>query len=213
MKLFTGTLLLAVFAGSTAQANPITFNFRFDGAAYAPANTAVASGSITFDDTKLANPGRNLYDPGNLYSAYGTAIAGLVTALNVTVSGASAGNGTFGLADFDAVLFDTSASALDFSRQLVGQATASPNGKLWGEIDIELGSSPPQSYTGDFQLFSKTGSDAPYGIYPFQIGSAEGNGDGLQLVSFTQVPEPGSLWLFGGAGLGWWGSRRKRAQA
>ena len=213
MKLFTGTLLLAVFAVSAAQANPITFNFRFDGAAYAPANTAVASGSITFDAAKLANPGRNLYDPDNLYGTYGSATAGLVTGLSVTVSGASAGNGAFSLADFDAVLFDTSATALDFNRQLVGQATASPNGMLWGEIDIELGSSPPQSYTGDFQLFSKTGSDAPYGIYPFQIGSAEGNGDGLQLVSFTQVPEPGSLWLFGSAGLGWWGSRRKRAQA
>ncbi|MCX7109091.1 MAG: PEP-CTERM sorting domain-containing protein [Proteobacteria bacterium] len=200
MKYLPGLCLITLLAAAQpARAGDTTFAFNFSGAAYG-GNNAFASGTITFDATKLANPGRNLWDPNNFYSAYGTATAGLVTALSVNVSGSSAGNGSFGLSDFDAVLFDTSTIALDFARQLVGQPTASPNGNTWAEIDDVPSSTPPRSYTGDFQLFARAGSGTPTGIYPFQIGSNEADGDGMQLVSFI-VPEPSSLALFG-LGLG-----------
>ena len=55
----TTFLLLALLAAPAAWADPIIFDFHFSGAAY-DGNTADATGSITFDSTKLANPGRNL---------------------------------------------------------------------------------------------------------------------------------------------------------
>jgi hypothetical protein len=197
-------LITLLAAAQPAWASNISFNFSFSGAAYG-GNTALANGTITFDDTKLANPGRNLWDPNNLYSSYGTATAGLVTGLSVTVTGLTGGlgDGTFNLTDFDAVLFDTSTIALDLAKQLMGQATSSPNGKTWGQDDPITLSNPPAFYTGDFQLFAKTGSAAPYGIYPFQVGTNGGNDDGMQLVSFApaSLPEP-STFLLVGLGLG-----------
>ena len=201
------TLLAAV---NPAWAGHLSYNFNFSGTAFTDApNNAVAIGTITFDDTKLNNPGRNLWDPNNLYGGYGTPTAGLVTALSVTVTGSTGGNGIFSLADFDAVLFDTSLIALDLRRQLIGQPTSSPNGKTWGQDDqINPITNPPVSSTGDFLLFAKSSSAAPFGIYPFQVGTDHGNADGMQLVSFAPtgyVPEPGTFALFGWglAAMGW----------
>ena len=208
-------ILLA--AANPAWAEDLVFAFNFTGAAYNAANNAVAVGTITFDSTKLNNPGRNLWDPNGFYSGYGTATAGLVTALSVTVSGSSGGlgNGTFSLADFDTVLFDTSTTALNLGQQLFGQTTSSPNGKTWGQDDPKDPlPSPAAFYTGDFQLFAKTGSPALYGIYPFQVGTYGGDGDGMQLVSFapatSSVPEPGIIGLLGIGALAWIMTRKRR---
>ena len=198
-------LITLLAAAQPAWAGNLSFNFSFSGMDY-DGNNALATGSITFDDTKLANPGRNLWDPNNLYPGYGTATAGLVTGLSVTVTGSTGGlgDGNFNLADFDAVLFDTSTIALNLGKQLIGQATSSPNGKTWGQDDpVNPLPSPAAFYTGDFQLFAKAGSAAPYGIYPFQVGTNGGNDDGMQLVSFASasIPEP-STFLLVGLGLG-----------
>jgi hypothetical protein len=67
------------------QAGLMTFDLTWSGASFG--NTAMATGQITFDPSLLTNPG--VTDP----------IA--VTAFSITVSGASSGNGTFGLGDFD----------------------------------------------------------------------------------------------------------------
>ena len=216
MKNLHSLCLIALLAAvNPVWAGDMTFVFSFSGAAYDPVNTAVATGTIIFDSTKLVNPGRNLWDPNNLYPGYGTATAGLVTGLSVTVTGSTGGlgDGNFNLADFDAVLFDTSTIALDLAKQLIGQATSSPNGKTWGQDDpVNPLPSPAAFYTGDFQLFAKAGSAAPYGIYPFQVGTNGGNNDGMQLVSFV-VPEPSSFALFGlGLGLLAYAKKDKKAR-
>ena len=221
MKPLINALLISLLAIAPAVADPLVFAFRFSGADYLDGvNPAVASGTITFDSTLLGNPNRNVWDvsTGSIYSGtgnYGTNIPGLVTALSVTVTGAtnSADNGTFTLADYDAVLFDTTSRALNLGQQLLGQATASPNGKTWGEDDAIPGSTPSAAYTGGFQLFAVTNSHAPSQIDPFQLGTGGGNVDGMQLVffaPFSDIPEPASFALVGlGLGLmGWWNKQR-----
>ena len=138
-SLITGlSALLAVTTPVAASLS--TYHFTFSGSAYdGLPNAAVATGSITFDLDLLTNPGRNLYDPtDSLQGDYGTPTPDLVTALTVRVTGSTNGNGTFTLNDFDAVLFDTSLLPLDLTRELVGQATASLNGKTWGQCGLAM---------------------------------------------------------------------------
>lgn len=178
---------LLAFTGQ-AGAALLEYQFIFSGPVYG-GNSAMAVGTITIDSDMIANPGRNIYDPSYLYTNYGLHADGMITALTVTVTGATGGvgDGTFDLTNFDAVLFDTSLLALDLTRQITGQPTASSTGMTWGEDDPIEASDPPQMYTGDFQLFAAAGSGAPHGIYPYQIGANEGNIDGMQLIAFGPV--------------------------
>ena len=88
-------------------------------------DTATATGRITIDDSLLLNPGYN-----------GTASSPFVVAFDITISGASAGNGTFVRGDFGQIWLDTGLLALDFSRELVGQTT---QGEPWGCFDYDCG--------------------------------------------------------------------------
>ena len=207
-NLIKALILSLLFSALPALAEPIVFNFTFSGAAYTPGtNSALAKGTITFDSTKLGNPNRNVWDvsSGFVYSSgtapYGTNIPGLVTALNVTVTGSvgGIGDGTFTLADYEAMVFDTTSDALNLGKELIGQPTSSPNSKAWGQDDPIGSSDPAASYTGDFQIFSLSSSLAPSGAYPFQL--ATNGGDYMQLVSFapagSDIPEPTSFALFG----------------
>jgi hypothetical protein len=209
MKHLLNALFIALLAASApALAQPIVFAFNFSGAAYTPGpNSALAKGTITFDSTKLGNPNRNVWDvsSGFVYSSgtapYGTNIPGLVTALSLTVTGAtdSADNGTFTLADYEAMVFDTTSVALNLGKELIGQPTSSPTSKTWGQDDSIPSSNPAAFYTGDFQIFSVLTSLAPSGAYPFQLATY--GGDYMQLISFApasnDIPEPTSFALFG----------------
>lgn len=184
--LATGLLV----AASIATAAPVTFNFTFDD----PNSAAQAVGSITFEDTLLANPGVNdffLPDPA-------------VLALTVTVSGATNGNGTFGINDFAEVVFDTDGATLDLGSQLVGQVT--PDSSVWGT---------PDGNSGDFNLFSSApvgnpqghysqtnaatgGNPAPNGVFYFTLGANGGNDEEMVLVGMAQPgggpgPAPANL--------------------
>ena len=107
-----GILFLGVIG--TVSAAPITFDFTFSGESFG--NTAIATGFITITDAALIpnpTPGCvtvNLPNPS-------------ISALSITVSGASSGNGTFGLAAFKSIIWDTGGVALDFTQELVGQPT------------------------------------------------------------------------------------------
>lgn len=157
--LLAGAMMLGV-----AQAAPVTFDFTFS----SEFNNAQAVGSITFDDAQLQNPGDNSFHPPYL----------AVLALNVTVSGATAGNGTFTLDDFCEVNFDTNGGTLDFSQELVGQPT---NEDPWGSSQL----------SGDFSLGACTPNDAgaPTATEVFELmpdDDADPSGDNvMRLVSMT----------------------------
>jgi IPTL-CTERM motif len=158
---FMSLALLAMMVTS-AIAAPVTLNFTFAN------GSATAVGSITFESTLLNNPGFN-----NL-----TLPNAAVLALNVTVSGAGAGNGTFGIGSFASVAFDTNGGTLNLSQNLIGQAT--PGGP-WG----------PGS-AGDFNLFS-TGPPAPRGVDPFILGANNGLDVPMLLTRMGPLAAPSSV--------------------
>ncbi|MDD2761181.1 MAG: hypothetical protein PHH11_12920, partial [Methylomonas sp.] len=113
----------------------------------------------------------------------------------MTVSGAASGNGLFQLSDFDYFVWltRTDTGSLDLTEELVGQATL---GGPWGS-DFSS-----EATTGDFNIWASENSGAPTIAGSLLIGTNEGAGDGLRLVSFRPVPVPTSFWLFGSAMVG-----------
>ena len=185
-KILTVAILITVMAAS-AHAGLITFSVEWSGANFG--NSAVATGTITLDDTLLPNPG----DTGDW--------PGPVTALQITVSGASSGNGTFGMADFDSWTWQTNGGTLDLGTELVGQPTAEDP---WGTSSIGDG--------GDFNFFNTGASpSAPNGVEYFWLATNGGVGDSMELTSMAPImapiPEPAGLGLLGLAMLA---MRRRR---
>jgi IPTL-CTERM motif len=145
-----GLALLATMS-TWAVAAPVTLNFTFANGA------ATAVGSITLETTLLNNPGNNLL----------VLPSPAVLALSVTVSGASAGNSTFGIGDFVRVDFNTNGVTLDFTHKLVGQ---SGPGGLWGP-----------GGGGNFNFVSAA-APTPTEEDPFDLGANHGLAEGMILV-------------------------------
>lgn len=175
--------VLAVFAYTvSARASDQTFDLTWSGASFN--NTAVATGVLTMDPSVLTSNGYN--DNSGLFFAPNP----FVSALTITVSGATVGNGVFNLSDFITILMNQNlnAGSLDFGTELVGQATS---GDPWGT---------PSGNGGDFNVLTAE-AGAPQGASIFTMATAGGAGDSLRLISFApevipQTPEPGSLALF-----------------
>jgi hypothetical protein len=185
---FAVTSLLC--GGGSATAGPIqTFDLTWSGAQFG--NNATATGQITLDLGQVNNPG-STFQSGNPF----------VQAFTITVSGASAGNGTFTFNQFNGsptlggFLMNIAAPGVNFSQNLVGQASFL-----------------------DFNIFPDGISNLPpRGTSPFVITTNIDNGGGgssLVLTSFVPaaaVPEPTTLALFGLGTLtaGYFGLRRRK---
>jgi len=150
------------------------YNLQWSGASLG--NGATATGNITLDLTLLNNPGFTDQGPSPFVKDF-----------SITITGSSAGDGTFGFNDFVDFFLDTNGGTLDFSQELVGQPTSGSN---WG-------STPSSGEAGDFNFFSNGANPlVPQGTFYFQITTNGSYGDSLFLTSFVSsnvtinVPDP-----------------------
>ncbi|RZI81599.1 MAG: PEP-CTERM sorting domain-containing protein [Rubrivivax sp.] len=184
---------LSFLASATASAAPITFKFEFDGTPFH--NTAKAVGWVTFEETTLANS----WSDGSSFR-YHVKEPAEVLDLDLTVTGATTGNGHFTLPDFGLVFWQTNGT-LDFNQPLVGQPT---HDAPWATT--------ADFYSGDFNLRSSAGL-APDGTGPFRLATSGGNGDSMLLKSMVKspVPEPMAYALmFAGLSVVGFTARRRR---
>ena len=178
--------ILCLFYGATTSASAAVTVFNFTYSGVAEGNNAVATGQITLDTALLGST---------------APFSSVVSGLSLTVSGATfaADNGTFGLADYDHITWETGGVTLDFNSELVGQAG-------WGPI----------GNVGDFGLTSSTTgriARAPTKAVSFRIRSGDSkSGEYMRLTSFAPaaVPEP-SRALLGALGFLGLVLRRRRS--
>jgi hypothetical protein len=186
----SGILFLGVI--STVSAAPFTLDFTYSGEFYG--NGASATGFLTVTDvTVIPNP-----SPGFVEAILPNPD---ISALSMTITDASSGNGTFSLADFKSLFWDTGGVKLDFSKELVGQPTLIDP---WGS---------PFGHGGDFTLMGQPGTTAPYGANYFTLVTGSGEGDWILLTSMrargASVAEPATMLLLGSGLLGLWAFRKK----
>lgn len=204
----TSLFLVSLLLGSTgANATSVTYDFTYSGANL-PSNyfslfgsgglnnTAQASGSFTLSDSALLNSSITWFPNSQ------------ITAFTMTVSGATAGNGTFTLGNLGAI--EAYADVQNVARQispflntqiqLVGQRVPG---------DLTAWGVPPNlnGPAGDF-VISFNGAPAPTQNDYYTLKTA--GGQEMTLTSLAPVPLPAAAWLLlsGLGGLGLFGQRR-----
>ncbi len=161
-------LVISLIGQSLAIAAPLTLHFTFS----SPTTPATAVGFVTFESSAINNPGNSNFILPNP----------AVLDLQVVVSGATAGNGTFGLSDFTSIFLDTGGGTLDFSRQLIGQATAN---NPFGTTDGCALGGPLGNTGGDFNMFALGGAPRPTGEWFFTLVANAGAADCMVLTSLS----------------------------
>ena len=179
-KTFVLTLAAVLALAQVSGADMIDIQALWSGAQFS--NGASATATFTLDTSLFNNPGFSPFS--------GAAFSNAFQNFQLTVAGASSGNGVFSGSDFSMIFLNTAGGTLDFHSELVGQATSSG---LWGAAAFP-------SMVGDFNLFSNGFSSlTPTGASMFTLHTA--GGESILLTSFSPiaaapvaaVPETGTL--------------------
>ncbi len=179
--LILGVVFVSVMVLSTVGwAAPVTFDLTYEGPL---GSSATGTGFITFDDAVLPNPNPN---PG-MPMFVSAATLGILD-FSLTISGASIGNGTFGLPDIDTWFWGVNPPGLDLSMELVGQTEF----LAFNYSPVALSGAPGVGPGGS------------------TIFTNEGTGDALNLIAMTPrpVPTPSAMLLMGTGLLGLIGYRK-----
>ncbi len=177
MKTHINTAISAI-AATAGVANASILDFYVDWSGASLGNGVTATGTVSFDDTLLDNPGDNSTEDTPFVTAFSITITGSILGL---------GDGTWTLADFDEIMFQTGGLPLDLTQELVGQPT---DVDPWGT---------PLSAGGDFNVFPRTGG-APVGSYYFTL-ALPATSEELLITSFRPAPAPGALGVLACAGI------------
>jgi hypothetical protein len=187
-RLFKKYLTVLVFLSvglTSAFAKDVSLNIDWSGASFG--NSATATGSITFNDVNFSNS-LNHVDFSD------------VSALNVSIFNTSSGNSNLNLTNFNNIYFN-SPSALDLSKQLIGQTLS--NGCQFGTSTGPCGNGK----SGDFNLFGNKAN----GVWYFNLRN--NSGEQMLVTSITAaVPEPETYAMLL-AGIGIIGAAIKRRKA
>ena len=183
------SLAAALTVVTSSRADLIDMQAQWSGASFS--NGASATATFTLETSFFNNPG---------YSSFsGPAFSNAFQNFQLTVSGASAGNGVFTDGDFSSIFLNTASGTLDFHSELIGQSTP---GGAWGPGVF------PAPSVGDFNLLSSGLSPlTPTGFSNFTMHT--GGGESILLTSFAPVapaapvavPET-STWVMGFLALG-----------
>lgn len=174
-----------------------TYNLSWSGSFLG--NSASASGQMTLDLTTLINP----TVPGGLEGTSDYDIVSDIKSLTVTVTGASAGNGSYSLTDLctcsalgSSTLWNTNGATVNMQGDVLAQLTAND---------------------GDFNLFFT--APGPQGSQELTLTTNALSGDPMDMTKFAPavgrrapVPEP-ATWVMMGlgfAGLAFAGLRARR---
>ncbi|MEI8311449.1 MAG: hypothetical protein WCH98_11910 [Verrucomicrobiota bacterium] len=181
--------MAAVLAlAQVSRADLIDIQALWSGAQFS--NGASATATFTLDTSLFNNPGFSSFTGASFPNAFQN--------FQLTVSGASSGNGVFTGSDFSLIFLNTAGGTLDFHSELIGQTTL---GGLWGAASFP-------TVTGDFNFFSNGLSAlTPSGASIFSL--LTGGGESILLTSFAPVaaapvaavPET-STWVMGFLALG-----------
>ncbi len=178
----------AMVLAASAHADLIDMQAQWTGAAFG--NGASATALFTLDTSALSNPGLSFLSGADITNTFQN--------FQLTVTGASSGNGVFTGADFSSIFINTAGGTLDFHSELIGQSTP---GGAWGTASYP-------SMVGDFNVFS-SGSNplTPTGTSAFTLHT--GGGESILLTSFAPAPPSSvvavpetSTWVMGFLALG-----------
>lgn len=195
----TAVAVCAVSFAPLAHAGLMTFDIKWSN----QTGASVAHAKLTLDSALISTSG------------FPPAAIGIdqIQGLDVTISGASSGNGHFTKHDFSGISFYM-ADKLDFRRDLIGQEVTVNHGP-WSD-EVQYGDAAGQS--GGFDLFA-AGDIAPTTVAPFAMVTDRSGAESDYLTvssilardAVSAVPEPQTYaMLMAGLGLLAWRARRKR---